>query len=436
MAVAFADSSIVVLALPDLYGAFDTSIEGVAWVITSYNLVVAVGALALVPVVRRADAALVARIGLGLFLAASVGCAASWSLSALIAFRCLQGVGAALLLAGALPLLAALTSSPVRGTAAWATAGTLGIAVGPALGGVLTQLFDWRAIFVAQAPVAGAALLAVRPRGPSGSPAAFRRRRQGSALLADLGLALVFGALVGALFLSVLLVITVWGLSPIAGAGVVSALPVAAIAARPLARHVPPGLVAFVCAVLLAAGLVALALLPRVSDALVAVALALCGLGLGLAVPVLTRAAVDPESADARSGALTVGARHVGLVLALVVVAPLLSSELERGGQRALLAGTRVILDGSIPLTKKVPIALDLRDALEQSPKGEVPDLAEPFDRRGAGSDARLRRLRDSLVVTLEGTITRSFRSSFAVAALFAALAAIVGLRLRKALAV
>src|SRR3954449_13170455 len=90
VAVAFADSSIVVLALPDLYGAFNTSIVGVSWVITSYNLVVAVCAFLLVPVVRRVDAGRLTRIGLVLFFAASVGCAASWSLAALIVFRCLQ----------------------------------------------------------------------------------------------------------------------------------------------------------------------------------------------------------------------------------------------------------------------------------------------------------------------------------------------------------
>ena len=41
VALAFADSSIVVLALPDLYGELDASIEGIAWVITAYNVVVA-----------------------------------------------------------------------------------------------------------------------------------------------------------------------------------------------------------------------------------------------------------------------------------------------------------------------------------------------------------------------------------------------------------
>ena len=126
VAVAFADSSIVVLALPSIYGAFDTSIVGVSWVITAYNLVVAVMAFALVPVLRRVDVALITRLGLVLFAAGSIGSAASSSLSLLIGFRCVQGVGAAMLLAGALALLTALTGSAARGVAVWTTAGTLG----------------------------------------------------------------------------------------------------------------------------------------------------------------------------------------------------------------------------------------------------------------------------------------------------------------------
>src|SRR6187431_1261943 len=48
VAIAFADSSIVVLALPQLYGELHTSIEGVAWVVTAYNAAVAVAAFALI----------------------------------------------------------------------------------------------------------------------------------------------------------------------------------------------------------------------------------------------------------------------------------------------------------------------------------------------------------------------------------------------------
>jgi MFS family permease len=400
-------------------------------VITSYNLVVAVVAFLLVPLARRLDPRKLALAGLVLFTVASLGCAGAWSLSALIAFRCLQGLGGALLLAAALSLLSGLLGTRERGAALWTTAALIGAALGPVLGGVLTQVFDWRAIFVVQAPVAAAALPAARRAGAA--PRERSRFRKRGALAADTALALVFGALVGALFLAVLLVITVWGLDPIAGAVVVSTLPAATIAVRPLARGLTPVSAVGGGALLLAAGLGSLALLPRVSNAMVAVSLAFCGAGIGLAVPVLTRASLDAESGLVRAGAMTVAARHAGLVLALALVAPLLTGSLDRAGERALLGGTKEILDANVPLRKKVPIALALRDALEQAPKGEVPDLAKPFDDAGARSNENVREARDSLLVTLRSAITRGFRSSFGLAALFAVLTVVPALRLRTA---
>jgi MFS family permease len=429
VAVAFADSSIVVLALPDLYGAFDTTIVGVSWVITSYNLVVAVAALSLIPLAGRLDLRKAARAGLLLFTASSVGCAASWSLPALIAFRCTQGLGAALLLASSLSLLGGLLGSQERGAALWTTVAVLGAALGPVLGGVLTQVFDWRAIFAVQAPVAAAALLATG--GPATGPPERADRRKRGALAADAALALVFAALVGALFLAVLLVITVWGLDPILGALVVSALPAATIAARPLARGLPAPAAIGSGALLLAAGLGSLALLPRVSNALVAVSLAFCGSGIGLAVPALTRASLDPGAGLVRSGSITIAARHAGLVLGLALVAPVLTGALDRAGERALLGGTKEILDANVPLRKKVPIALALRDALEAAPKGEVPDLTKPFDDAGARTNEHVREARESLVSTLESALTRGFRSSFGLAALLAAVSLLPAWRLR-----
>ena len=105
VAVAFADSSIVVLALPQLYGQFHTSIEGVSWVVTAYNLAVAVAALLLVLFVHRVNASWVLGAGLVVFLAGSIACASSQNLGFLIGARSVQGVGAALLLVGALPVL-------------------------------------------------------------------------------------------------------------------------------------------------------------------------------------------------------------------------------------------------------------------------------------------------------------------------------------------
>jgi predicted MFS family arabinose efflux permease len=432
VAIAFADSSIVVLALPELYGRFHTTIEGVSWVVTAYNLAVAATALALVFLVHRIRAAAVLGAGLAVFLAASIACALAESLWFLVAARSVQGVGGALLLAGSLPVLGALTGSAAAGTRLWILAGTFGLAVGPALGGILTQAFDWRAIFAAQAPIAALGMIGlvrshVHPVAEEGWRPSLART-----LPANACLGLLFGALVGALFLAVLLVISVWDYSPIAGAGIVSALPVAAVAARPLERRLS-GLVA-VCggAALLAAGLVALALLPSASVWMAVWALALCGAGLGLAVPVLSNAALQSGAGMTRSGTLTVGARHVGLVLALALIAPLLASKVPAAGDRALLRGTAVLLDAPIGLDKKVPVALDLRKAFARAQEGETPDLKQPFNAHGAEHDSALAATRDRLAGAIAATITRASRSAFFVCAAFAAAALLVAVFFRR----
>jgi predicted MFS family arabinose efflux permease len=432
VAIAFADSSVVVLALPQLYVQLHTSIEGVAWVVTAYNAAVAVAALGLVLFVHRVSATGVLVAGLVVFTAASIACSLAGSLAFLIAARTVQGVGAALLLAGALPVLALLRKSAAQGAAAWTLAGTFGAALGPALGGVLTQAFDWRAIFAAQAPVAALGLLAAaRVRGEAFVEEGWRPSLART-LPANVCLGLVFGALVGALFLAVLLVITGWGHSPIAGAAIVSILPAATLLARPLAARLPPLTAVFGGASLLTAGLVSLALLPFASIWLAMCALALCGFGLGLAVPILSDLSLDRGAGLTRSGTLTIGVRHLGLVLALALIAPLLASELPAAGDRALLRATAVLLDSPVGLSKKVPVALDLRGAFAQARQGEIPDLSRPFDAHGARHDRQLAATRDSLVGTIESTITRAFRPAFFLSAALAALAALVAFLFRR----
>jgi MFS family permease len=421
VAVAFSDSSIVVLALPELYTHFRTTIVGVSWVITAYNLVVAIVALALIPVAGRYPRVEAAG-GLALFLGASIGCGLAWSLPALFTFRCIQGLGAALLLTGSLPVLRSLTGSVHRGAAVWASAGAIGVAVGPALGGILTQLFDWRAIFFVQAPVAGLGLAAVFHRKIADLPRGRVDRRR--LLTADTGLLFLFGSIVGALFLSVLLVVTVWQFSPIEGALVVSALPLAGMAVRPLAQRLSLVQGGVGGALLMAAGLLGLALLPASSAAWAVPALALCGAGFGLAVPQLTRTSVD-EADLGRSATLSVGARHVGLVIGLAAIAPLIASTVESAGAKATTSATASILDAHISVFKKVPIALGLRDEFKKAQAGEIPDLGKPFDDAGAGDDASVRKARDDLLTAVRAPLTRSFRPGFALAALLALLAVV-----------
>jgi predicted MFS family arabinose efflux permease len=430
--IAFADSSIVVLALPQLYGRFDTTITGVSWVLTAYNIAVAVTAIALVLFVHRLRVTVVLATGILLFLGASIACAAAGSLGFLIAARCVQGVGAALLLAGALPVLVTLTGSAAAAAGVWTLAGTFGAALGPALGGVLTQAFDWRAIFVAQAPVAGLALFAVRAAAPGAELAEGWRPSLRRTIPANVCIGLLFGALVGVLFLAVLLVIVVWGYSPIGGALIVSVLPLATLAARPLERRLPPLYAICGGALLLAIGLVALGLIPSSHAGYVVAALLFCGVGLGLSVPFLSHAALDTRSDLTRTGTLTIGVRHLGLVLALGLIAPLLASSVPSAGHRAELRATSVLLDAPISLTTKLPIAYDLVRLFKQAQEGEVPDLAKPFNAHGARQDETLASVRDELVGTIEETITRCFRPAFFLSALFAALAIPVALVFRR----
>ena len=151
--VALADASIVTLALPELLIDLDTGVEGVAAVIGIYTLALAL-ALPVAALARRAlpDPALGA-LGFAVFAIAGGFCAASDTLTSMLVFRTLQALGAAAALVAGFALLGG-------GGRLWVAAAVFGTAVGPALGGALTQAFDWRAIFAFQVPVALAAAAA------------------------------------------------------------------------------------------------------------------------------------------------------------------------------------------------------------------------------------------------------------------------------------
>ena len=170
-ALALADASIVALALPPILVEFDTTITGVAAVVGVYALVLALGDPARRPASTRGARG---RGACSLFAAASVGCALAGSLWVLLLFRALQAAGGAAALLTAFEVLDAGESR--AGRRLWLGAALVGTAAGPAIGGVLTELFDWRAIFAVQAPLAAAAALAcLASREPALVPACPRR---------------------------------------------------------------------------------------------------------------------------------------------------------------------------------------------------------------------------------------------------------------------
>jgi MFS family permease len=428
VAAASADSSIVALALPQLYGEFHTTVVGASWVLTAYNAAVAATALALLPLRRRFSSRRSYGAGVVVFLAASAVCAGANGLTVLIVARVVQGIGGALLLAGSVGVLEAVTGSHAKTVRTWAGAAGIGVAVGPALGGLLTEVFDWRAIFVVQVPIAalGLAALVVPARDYQDDPRPARAH-----LLPDVAIGLLFGALVGALFLSVLLLIPGWSYSPIAGAAIVTALPVCSLVSRRVLRPPDDDVAAVAGGVLLALGLVALALLPRGGAILPLLALAVCGTGLGLSLPVLSGRALAGGDLQ-RNAIVTVGARHLGLVAALALVAPVLSDTLPSAAHHAERQATAVLLDSPVGLTTKLPVALDLGSAFHRARSGQLPDLAKPFDDHGARTDSTLAHTRDTLIGAVDRTIARAFRTSFLLCAAFALAAALVVLAGRR----
>ena len=90
-----ADSSVVVLALPQIYRELDTSVTAVTWVLVSFNLVMALAAVPAAHVARRVGPARTAAVGLAIFAGASLACGVSTELSTLIAARCVQALGGA-----------------------------------------------------------------------------------------------------------------------------------------------------------------------------------------------------------------------------------------------------------------------------------------------------------------------------------------------------
>jgi MFS family permease len=451
--IVLADSSIVVLALPEIYRDLDTTVAGVTWVLVSFNLVMALAAVPAALLARRLGPGRTAAVGLAIFAGAGVACGVADQLSTLIIARCVQALGGAAAVTAALELLPSelawserrnlisasgrrvgsvdLVGSERRAAVVWAGAGATGAALGPAVGGFLTELVSWQAVFFVQVPIALAAavpILAVARDEASTQIIAAETRRAGRPhLWANLALAMISASIAAALFLLVLLLIEGWRLTPIGAAIVVTAMPLAALLGSRLSSFVPSERArAAAGAILVSGGLGGLALLPQASIWLTLPPQILVGIGLSLVLSALTETALAGRAPQAIHGGWTISARHAGVVLGLLALTPIFTHDIEVQRRDAIDAGTAVLLDAPANPLLKIELAKRITERLDDE-EGKVPTIGPVFEPLpdDPGERAEVVGLRDELQDQLDRGATHAFSPSFGIAALLGLLALI-----------
>jgi len=417
--LALADAGIVALALPPLLLALHTTVAGVAAVLAVYALVLGL-ALPAAGHPAAGAAGRVGSVGVVVFALASLGCGLVSSLPLLLVLRGVQAAGGAAMLAAAFALLA---DGAADGGPQWRAATLLGTATGPALGGAITQVLGWRAIFLVQAPLVllalPAFLRAARPRVAEGG-----RLPHGALVVrAGLALALVSAALTAMIFLTVLLLVTGWSVEPLAAAVVVSVLPLAAVAGARI-RGAPAGRAA-AGSLLVAAGTVCLAFVPTDTLWWVVGPEALAGIGMGLALPALAGDLL-PERTVRQASAL-LSTRHLGIAVGLAVLAPVMTSSINGALDSARLHGAALILDARIDPLAKLNIAPQLAGAVntEQPLAGVRKVFRDGADAISDDQRADWNRLGRRASQTLVASVNDAFSPGYAVGAGLALLAAL-----------
>jgi EmrB/QacA subfamily drug resistance transporter len=158
----FLDTQVLFVAFDDIRASFPSvSFATMSWTLSAYTIALAA---ALVPAGRMADRfgrRRVFLIGLVAFTLASVLCAFAPTAGLLVSFRVVQALGAAALVPASLAVVLSVFPAPKVpiAVAVWGAVAALAAAVGPTVGALLVQTWDWRAVFLANVPVGVVALV-------------------------------------------------------------------------------------------------------------------------------------------------------------------------------------------------------------------------------------------------------------------------------------
>ncbi len=189
------DSLVVITALPRMQHDLHAGLATLQWTVNSYGIAFAAGIITAAALGDRFGRRRVFVAGLMLFTLASAGCALSPTASALIAARAVQGLGASAILPLSLTILTMAFPAERRGTIIGLYGGLagLGIAIGPLVGGAVTEGLSWHWIFWINVPIGIAASLLSRRLLPESHGVPARLDLPGVALVSAGVVALVWG---------------------------------------------------------------------------------------------------------------------------------------------------------------------------------------------------------------------------------------------------
>lgn len=381
-------------------------------------------AIALLPAAMLARRAPGAAWGTGVvvFALASAASALAETGGLLIAARCVQALGGAAAVAGAIELIARSRGTHRAGARLWGVAGLAGLALGPAIGGVLTELLSWRSIFYVQIPLIALVPFALRAPGPPERGAAGQIQPQ-----PEIALAVISAGLTGALFLLVVMLTEGWRYTPLEAAAVVSVMPLATVLAGRAASRLEPTRAALASgAVAIAGGLAALGLLPEAHWGWTVAPQILVGTGIALSLPGLTEVALGGRDARGRRAAGTIAARHAGVVVGIVLLTPIFDAQLGAEYEDVRRSGTALLLDA--PLTPGTKLALGDEIAADvEVAEGDLPGLGGAFAAvtPDPGEEAALQALRADLEEEVGAAATHAFSPAFLIAGVLALVAVI-----------
>ena len=156
------DATIVNVALPAIRRDLDASISGLQWVIDAYTMVVASLLMLAGSMADRFGRRRVFQIGMSLFMLGSLLCSLAADIHALVAFRVVQALGATMLNPVAMSIIVNTFIEPkarARAIGVWGAVVGISMALGPLVGGALTQSIGWRSIFWINLPIGTAAIV-------------------------------------------------------------------------------------------------------------------------------------------------------------------------------------------------------------------------------------------------------------------------------------